>query len=234
MDAMAALDPEVVKVASPSRASPSAAASRASPGGIAGRRMVLIAMGEAGLVTRICPARFGSCWTYAGDGVAPGQIGIERLLGEFRFRRIGAAHRALRHRSAGRSRIRCRPRCTTPRSSSSASTRHTCRCAAADVDDLLRGRCARSASPALSVTAPFKVGVMTGLASLDPDARATGAVNTLVRGGGGWRGHNTDLDGVPRGAATGSISTDSASRCLEQAEPRGRWRWRCAALRGAR
>ncbi len=55
----------------------------------AGRRMVLIAMGEAGLATRLLPGRFGSCWTYAGDGVAPGQIDAERLLAEFRFRRIG-------------------------------------------------------------------------------------------------------------------------------------------------
>jgi len=47
----------------------------------------------------------------------------------------------------------------------------------------------------VSVTAPFKVEVMKGLASLDPDAGLTGAVNTLVRDGGGWRGHNTDLEG---------------------------------------
>ena len=36
------------------------------------RRLVLIGMGEAGVVTRVCPARFGSCWTYAGAAVAPG------------------------------------------------------------------------------------------------------------------------------------------------------------------
>jgi shikimate dehydrogenase len=42
---------------------------------------------------------------------------------------------------------------------------------------------------------------MTGLASLDPDARETGAVNTLVRDGGGWRGHNTDLEGFLAGCA---------------------------------
>jgi len=38
----------------------------------ADRRLVLIGMGEAGVVTRVCPARFGSCWTYAGAAVAPG------------------------------------------------------------------------------------------------------------------------------------------------------------------
>ena len=35
---------------------------------------VLIAMGEAGIASRVLAARFGNRWTYAGDGVAPGQI----------------------------------------------------------------------------------------------------------------------------------------------------------------
>ena len=89
VDAMAALNPDVLKVA----ITVSRVAGCGRLAGLArrhaGRRMVLIAMGEAGLATRILPGRFGSCWTYAGDGVAPGQIDIERLLGEFRFRRIG-------------------------------------------------------------------------------------------------------------------------------------------------
>ena len=56
------------------RASPTAGGWRPSAGSTRGRRIVLIAMGEAGLVTRLLPGRFGSRWTYAGDGVAPGQI----------------------------------------------------------------------------------------------------------------------------------------------------------------
>ena len=51
---------------------------------------VLIAMGAAGLPTRLLAARFGSCWTYAGEGVAPGQISAARMLGEFRFRQVTA------------------------------------------------------------------------------------------------------------------------------------------------
>ena len=35
---------------------------------------VLLAMGDAGLPSRVLAARFGNRWTYAGDAVAPGQI----------------------------------------------------------------------------------------------------------------------------------------------------------------
>ena len=36
---------------------------------------VLVAMGPAGVPSRLLPDRFGSAWTYAGVGVAPGQLG---------------------------------------------------------------------------------------------------------------------------------------------------------------
>ena len=52
--------------------------------------MALIAMGEAGIPSRVLRRLIGSCWTYAGDGVAPGQISAARMLHEFRFRRIRA------------------------------------------------------------------------------------------------------------------------------------------------
>ena len=52
--------------------------------------MSLIAMGEAGLASRVLAGWMGSCWTYAGDGVAPGQIPARRMQDEYRFRRIGA------------------------------------------------------------------------------------------------------------------------------------------------
>src|SRR5258708_5962738 len=49
---------------------------------------VLIGLGRAGLATRVLAGRFGSRWTYAGNGVAPGQVSAARLLQEFKFRRI--------------------------------------------------------------------------------------------------------------------------------------------------
>lgn len=48
----------------------------------------------------------------------------------------------------------------------------------------------------LSVTAPFKEAAFARANHLDGDSQRLGAVNTLVRDGDGWRGHNTDLAGV--------------------------------------
>jgi 3-dehydroquinate dehydratase/shikimate dehydrogenase len=49
---------------------------------------VVIGMGDPGVPTRLLATRFGSRWTYAGAGVAPGQIPAARMLDEFRFRSI--------------------------------------------------------------------------------------------------------------------------------------------------
>ncbi len=50
---------------------------------------VVIGMGDAGLPTRLLASRFGSRWTYAGRGAAPGQVPARRMLEQFRFRHIG-------------------------------------------------------------------------------------------------------------------------------------------------
>jgi 3-dehydroquinate dehydratase/shikimate dehydrogenase len=223
---MAALDPEILKVA----VSVSRLAECGRLAGIArrhpGRRMVLIAMGEAGLATRILPGRFGSCWTYAGDGVAPGQIDVERLHHEFRFRRIGPG--TALYGIAGR-----------PIAHSVSPALHNAAfeqlgldaayvpLAAADTDDLFAGVSVLGVAGA-SVTAPFKVDVMSGLASLDADAQSAGAVNTLVRDGVGWRGHNTDLDGFLagceglelRGLRVAVLGTGGAARAVALAARR--------------
>lgn len=56
-----------------------------------GQRLVVIGMGPAGWPSRILAARFGSCWTYGGEGAAPGQLAARRLLEEFRVRRLTEA-----------------------------------------------------------------------------------------------------------------------------------------------
>ncbi|MEE8468227.1 MAG: type I 3-dehydroquinate dehydratase [Planctomycetota bacterium] len=48
----------------------------------------------------------------------------------------------------------------------------------------------------LSVTAPFKERAFARAASVDAASRTFGAVNTLLRDGDVWRGHNTDLGAV--------------------------------------
>ena len=49
---------------------------------------VVIGMGDAGVPSRLLAARFGSRWTYGGNGIAPGQVPAARMLEEFRFRSI--------------------------------------------------------------------------------------------------------------------------------------------------
>ncbi len=50
----------------------------------------------------------------------------------------------------------------------------------------------------LNVTVPYKQAVIPYLKEIDPVAKAIGAVNTLVRVDGGYRGYNTDYKGLRR------------------------------------
>ncbi|NOT28735.1 MAG: type I 3-dehydroquinate dehydratase [Acidobacteria bacterium] len=52
---------------------------------------VVIGMGNTGLSTRLLATRFGSRWTYGGNGVAPGQIPPARMLRQYRFKSIDDA-----------------------------------------------------------------------------------------------------------------------------------------------
>ena len=54
-----------------------------------GHDAVVIGMGDAGVPSRLLASRFGSRWTYAGNGTAPGQVPARRMLEQFRFRDIG-------------------------------------------------------------------------------------------------------------------------------------------------
>ena len=48
----------------------------------------------------------------------------------------------------------------------------------------------------LNITVPYKQEVMEHLADVDEAAKAIGAVNTLVRVDGGYKGYNTDMEGL--------------------------------------
>ena len=54
---------------------------------------VVVGMGDAGVPTRLLATRYGSRWSYAGNGAAPGQIPAQRMLSQFRFRDIGPSTR---------------------------------------------------------------------------------------------------------------------------------------------
>jgi len=154
---------------------------------------VLIAMGPAGVPSRILAARLQNRWTYAGDGVAPGQIPVDRLLSDFRFRRIRPD--AALYGVVG-----------NPIAHSLSPVMHNAGFAAlglnaayvplhaADVDDF--AAFARSTGMrGASITAPFKVAMLGKVDETDPVATRVGAVNTLVVRDGRWFGANSDVEG---------------------------------------
>lgn len=154
---------------------------------------ILIGMGRAGVASRILAARFGSRWTYAGNGVAAGQLSTNALLHEFRFRRIGRD--AAVYGVLGR-----------PILHSLSSAMHNpgfealglnavyIPLEAKDVEDFRTFANAIGLRGA-SVTTPFKVDVMTLLDDLSPLAKTVGAVNTISVVDGRWSGTNTDVEG---------------------------------------
>jgi 3-dehydroquinate dehydratase/shikimate dehydrogenase len=153
---------------------------------------VAIAMGEAGVVSRVLPSRFGSCWTYAGTA-APGQISAARLAREFRVRDASAATRVFA--VAG-----------SPLAHSASPAMHNAAFAAAKIDAVYVPLESKNAAEllavsdalgveGLSVTAPLKA-ALVALCETDDTARAIGAVNTLKRAGGAnsWLARNFDAD----------------------------------------
>lgn len=161
------------------------------PDGIDGH--VLLAMGQPGVPTRVLAARLKNRWTYAGNAVAPGQIPAARLLGEFGFRRIHAD--ATLYGVVGK-----------PIAHSLSPVMHNAGfnalglnavylpLAASDADDFVTfAREMRMAGA--SITAPFKVDMLSRVDETDEMARRVGAVNTLIVRDGRWIGANTDVDG---------------------------------------
>ena len=157
------------------------------------QRQVVLAMGAAGMPTRLLPARFDSAWTYAGDQVAPGQVSLARMRDEFRFGEVSgdaelyglvanpaghsvspAMHNAA-HRALGRNAL------YIPLQAENA----------ADLFAFANAFALKGAS----VTVPFKVDVLPYCRPSALAARA-GAVNTLIRGDAGWDGDNTDIEGL--------------------------------------
>jgi 3-dehydroquinate dehydratase/shikimate dehydrogenase len=154
---------------------------------------VLIAMGQAGVPSRILSARLRNKWTYAGDAVAPGQMPPARLLNEFSFRRITAD--AALYGVVG-----------NPIAHSLSPVMHNAGFAAmgldavylplqaADVHDFIAFARAMKLKGA-SITAPFKVAMLDAVDEVDSLAQRVGAINTLAVRNGRWIGANTDVEG---------------------------------------
>lgn len=219
VEAMRATGAEVVKVAvMASRLGDNLALLPLAASGVP---TVLIAMGEPGLPSRVLAGRFGSCWTYAGDGVAPGQVPADRLHHEYAFRRIGP--RTSIYGVVGR-----------PVAHSVSPAMHNAAfrdahldavylpLAAADLDDFFAFAEAMDVRAA-SVTAPFKVGAFERADESDAVSRRIQSVNTLKRVAGRWLACNTDVAGflapleratTVRGARATVIGAGGAARAV--------------------
>lgn len=155
---------------------------------------VLIGMGPHGAHTRVLAARLRNRWTYAGNAVAPGQMPAAQLVEEFTFRRVGPD--AAIYGVVG-----------TPVAHSLSPAMHNAGFAQAGLDAVYVALDAKDAGDFVtfaralrmhgaSVTAPFKVEMLGHVDQCDPLARQVGALNTIVMGADGWRGSNTDVDGL--------------------------------------
>jgi 3-dehydroquinate dehydratase/shikimate dehydrogenase len=173
------------------------------------RRVIALAMGEAGLPTRVLAKKFGAALTFAaaerGGESAPGQPTIAELRQVYRWDMLGSRTRVLG--VVG-----------WPVTHSLSPRLHNAAMAAAGIDGVYLPLPVRPnyddlaafldyvtdndwlGLDGLSVTIPHKRHVARWLDerghSVDELARRCGAVNTLARRKGGWRGENTDALGA--------------------------------------
>jgi len=154
---------------------------------------VVIGMGESGLPSRLLATRYRSRWTYAGNGVAPGQIPAQRMVDVFRFRDVGPDTRVFG--VVSRTALH-----------SLSPVMHNRAFAAAgidavyvplqtdDFDDFVSFADALGVQGA-SVTIPFKLDALRAARRSEGVATEVGAANTLRRVGSDWEATNTDVDG---------------------------------------
>ena len=195
-----------------------------------GRRALWVGMGDHGALTRVCPSRFRSAWTYASDGEqeapAPGQIDPQTLKELYRveearpewplFAVIGnpVGHSRSPEYHNNRFIDRRRPAVYVPLLVDDFSL-------FPELADLL-------GLYGASVTVPHKEAARR-LAGDNAEDGGTGALNTLLRvksddGSLRWRGINTDIEGfldalrgastLPAGAKAAVIGAGGAARAI--------------------
>ena len=183
----------------------------------AGGRAVVIGMGPCGVASRILAAQFGSLWTYAGEGVAPGQLPLGRMRDEFHVPRV-TPHTAV-YGLVGQ-----------PVDHSLSPAMHNAAFRAAGIDAVYVPLPAADFADfehfarafrirGVSVTAPYKLDAHR-VAAGATDAAGLGAINTLRRTEDGWEGRNTDIEGflgplagrTLRGARVSVLGAGGAAR----------------------
>jgi 3-dehydroquinate dehydratase/shikimate dehydrogenase len=155
--------------------------------------VVLIAMGDRGIASRVLPSRFGSAWSDAGSIDGVGHLTPAAMLDQYRFRTLSDSTQM--YGLVG-----------SPIAHSVSPDMHNAafRAArldavylplpAADPDDFVTFARAMGLKGA-SVTIPFKVALFDSVDEVDAVARRIGAINTIRVTDGRWIGGNTDAIG---------------------------------------
>ena len=168
--------------------------------GLPKQRMIVLAMGELGFPTRVLSPVFGGVYTYAApmcaDGTAAGQVSARLLRHLYRVEKLEKSARiygviadpirhsispAVHNRAFQSRRINAvyLPFLVSP----------------AHLRDFF-SMAEKMPLAGFSVTIPHKQKIIRYLDVVDPLARRIGAVNTVWRKAGKWRGTNTDTAGV--------------------------------------
>ena len=164
------------------------------------QRVIVLAMGELGFPTRVLSPVFGGVYTYAApmlaEGTAAGQVSARFLRHLYRVEKLGKTAKiygviadpirhsispAVHNRAFQARRVDAvyLPFLVTP----------------AYLRDFF-SMAAKLPLAGFSVTLPHKQKIIRYLDVVDPLARRIGAVNTVWRKAGKWRGTNTDAAGV--------------------------------------
>lgn len=198
-----------------------------------GRELIAIAMGHAGIMTRILGPSHGSFLTYAAfdaeTATAPGQVTADDIVDVYRIRNVNKETQVFG--LVGQ-----------PVAHSISPVVHNAAFKAANmnavylpfevanvirfVDEMIepRSRLLEWNLRGLSVTAPHKTTIMERLTHIDPLAKVIGAVNTVTVRDGSLHGYNTDaagfisvlqhLWGPLKGARVGVIGAGGAGRAV--------------------
>jgi 3-dehydroquinate dehydratase/shikimate dehydrogenase len=162
--------------------------------------MILLAMGEAGFATRVLSTAFGGLYTYAApttaEGTASGQIGAKQLRHLYRVEKFtrdakiyGVIADPVRHSISPA----VHNRAFQARRADAVYLPFLVK--AVQLKDFLMFA-DKMPLAGFSVTIPHKQRILRYLDVIDPAARRIGAVNTVWRRAGKWRGTNTDADAV--------------------------------------
>jgi len=164
------------------------------------QKLIVLAMGEMGFPTRVLSPVFGGAFTYAAPmyshGTAAGQVCARSLRHLFRVEKLGKTAKiygviadpirhsispAVHNRAFQSKRMEAvyLPFLVSP----------------AHLRDFF-SMAARLPLTGFSVTIPHKQKIIRYLDTVDPLAKRIGAVNTVWRKAGKWRGANTDAAGV--------------------------------------